>query len=166
MIVALMTLVAFVVLGWLALPDVPELDGERLFKVLLATLFRGEVEAAEGTVADWENKVLNWVPYHPAGRFPEEKVTRPSVHRLPGPSLEGEQALIESLAKLDSVESRLRRMYVDDPIGIEARLADPAELGDGYDPRVRLGPTLDGAIASGRWERRVEQWLLRDRELV
>lgn len=142
-------------IGWLQWPRPPALDGERWFKVALATLLRGRVEAAGGPIEDWERDVVRLVPYHPAGRIPERKISNPVAAALPGPALPGEQALIEALAKIDSPAHRLGFLYDEDPIGIDARLVDPAELGsdyafDGFGPDA----TWDTLAAWGAGDRR------------
>lgn len=123
---------------YLQVPRPPALDGERWFKVTLATLLRGQVQAADGDAADWEAAVTQFVPYHPAGRLPERKVSN-AVALKPTAALPGELALIEALDKLDGAEARWARLYGDE-ISLEARLADPAELGADYDPSGPVGP--------------------------
>ena len=39
--------------AWLTIPRPPDLDWERLFKVALATVIRGDVEAAGADVDEW-----------------------------------------------------------------------------------------------------------------
>lgn len=137
------------VLHW---PRPPALDGERWFKVALATLLRGEVEARGGTVDEWEAAVLRFVPYHPAGRLPERKVVNPAAARLPGALLEGERALLDALARRSTPSERWRLMYDEDPAGVDARLDDPADLGPAYDPAAAL-PGGDGWEALAAWGR-------------
>lgn len=140
--------VALAVLQW---PRPPALDGERWLKVSLATLLRGQVQAADGDVDAWEAAVRDFVPYHPAGRFPERKVSNPEAASLSEPALPGERALVEALAGVRGHEARWARLYDDDEAAIEARLGDPAELGAAYDPRTTLGPeaTWDALAAWG-----------------
>ena len=135
--------------GWLQWPSPPALDGERWFKVILATVLRGEVEDREGTFEEWEGRVLKFVPYHPLGRWPERKVTQPRA-TLPQARVEGEQALMDHLATLPDLPSRWSWMFDEDPRGREARLIDPVELGDAYDPAVVLQDPL-GWDALARW---------------
>lgn len=137
------------VAAWLQLPRNPELDGERWFKVVLATLLLGEVEAEEGSEALWTERVLRWVPYHPAGRLPERKVVQP-LFDPPGKRLPGEQALQEKLAALKTLEERWSWLYDQDEAGVHARLDDPFELGEAYDPARILGSKL-GWDALTRW---------------
>lgn len=135
------------VLHW---PRPPALDGERWFKVVLATLLRGAIEERGGTADEWEAEVLRFVPYHPAGRLPELKVTDPAKASLPGRRLEGEGALLEALARRHTVAERWRYLYDEDPMGIAARLDDPAELGADYDPATWL-PAGVGWDALAAW---------------
>jgi hypothetical protein len=126
--------------GWLMLPRAPRLDGERWFKVMLATVLLGEIEARGGKDAAWLEAVIRFVPYHPAGREPEGKVRGPATWRPPGAWLEGEQALMEALTAEPDAQARFKRMYDLDERGIEARTADPHDLGPEYDPGRLLGP--------------------------
>jgi len=123
-----------VAIGWLTWPRAPDLDGERLFKVVLATLLRGRIEAEDGDVEAWCAAVIAEVPYHPAGRFPEHKVTGLGLVGLPA-LIDGEAALIEKLGALPDLESRWRWLYDEDEVGLAARLDDPIELGPQYDPK-------------------------------
>src|SRR5690554_2298026 len=132
-IAAAAAITAFVA-GWVQWPRAPDLDGERWFKVALATLLRGEAEARGGTAEAWEAQVVRFVPYHPAGRLPERKVTNPVAARLPGAMQPGERALLEQLARRHTVQERWRWMYDEDPVSLDARLDDPVELGPAYDP--------------------------------
>jgi hypothetical protein len=125
---------------WYSLPNPPDLDGERWFKLILATLLRGQVERETGDAGDWEARVLRFVPYHPGGRLPEQKVSDPEHYRPPGLSVPGEVALVEALARIDDHEGRWKRMYDEDDAATEARIQDPAELGDAYDTARHLGP--------------------------
>ena len=166
--VAGMTFVGLLTLGWLAVPSNPDLDGERLFKAILVTLLRGEVEAAHGSVAEWEERVVRWVPYNPAGRFPESKLTAPSLHSLPGPALDGEQGLIEALSQCGSYDERLERMYDTDEAALEARLGDPDELGESYDPARTIAPAVswDAIAAWGGGDDAVQRWVQIDDDLT
>lgn len=125
---------------WLHRPVAPDLDAERWFKVMLATLLRGEIEAAGGDVGAWERAVVRFVPYHPAGRLPERKVAAPSLALLGPTVIPGERALIDALAALPDAPSRWARMYDTDEAALGARLDDPADLGPAYDPARWLGP--------------------------
>jgi hypothetical protein len=137
-------------LGWLELPRPPDLDGERWFKVTLATLLRGRLDRDGATPEQWEALVTAVVPYHPAGRLPERKISNPTAASLPGAALPGERALLDALAARSTPEERLTWLYDADPIAVEARTVDPSDLGPDYDYR-RLGPaaTWDALAA---WE--------------
>lgn len=137
------------VAGWLQLPRAPELDGERWFKLTLATLLLGEVEGREGTEAEWSERVLRFVPYHPAGRLPERKVVQP-LFDPPGKRLDGELALQEKLAGLPTLEERWAWMYDQDEAAVTARLDDPFELGEAYNPGMILGKD-HGWDALAKW---------------
>jgi hypothetical protein len=138
------------VAAWLHHPRTPELDAERWFKVWIATSLRGTVETAGGDADAWVAEVLRFVPYHPAGREPGRKVASPSTWRPADGWIDGEQALVEALARLPDVQARWRWLYDEDERGAEARLVDPQTLGPAYDPRTYLGS--DGswdAVAGG-----------------
>lgn len=116
-------------------PRYPELDGERWFKLTLATLLRGRVEAAGGDAAAWEDAVRRWVPYHPAGRLPERKITNPAAPTLPGAPLDGERELLDALLAESEPVERWAVLYDRD----EAVLGDPNDLGARYDLGRVLG---------------------------
>lgn len=126
-------------IAFLMRPRVPELDGERWFKVMLTALVTGRSDASELSDEDWVVAVLAAVPYHPAGRFPEKKVHRLGLAGLPA-ALPGERALIEKLASLETLEERWAWMYDQDELALGARMDDPAMLGKAYDPSTVLGP--------------------------
>ena len=132
--------------GWAlykTLPRPPRLDWERLFKTSLATLLRGEVEAAGGDLEAWQAAVHGAVLYHPAGRLPEHKLLHPKdPAAAPPPWVDGEEALVGALAALEEPLARLRRLYVEDDRVTDALFADPAELGAAFDPASRLAPGL------------------------
>lgn len=144
LLLALAALTVAVVAVFVVLPRKPDLDEERWLKTMLVTLLRGQVEAADGEVAQWEALVQRFVLWHPAGRLPELKLTRPATMDLPGGPVEGERALLEALAK-QPVESRWARLYEEDEEARELLLADPVDLGEAYDLRRILGP-------GGSWE--------------
>lgn len=125
------------VLHW---PRAPSLDAERWFKLMLATLLRGEVEQRGGSAADWAERVIAFVPYHPAGREPERKVGHPATAELPGAALAGERALLEALAKRPTHAARWAYLYDEDEAGLASRLDDPEDLGAAYEPATALGP--------------------------
>lgn len=136
-------------IGWLMWPRPPVLEGERLFKIALATLLRGRIEAAGGDGDAWADAVQRAVPYHPAGRVPERKVIFPAAD-LPGPSLDGERALCERLASLPDPASRWRWMYDEDEAGPAVLLEDPDAQGAAFDPARALGPGI-GWDALAAW---------------
>lgn len=148
--------------GWAHWPRPPALDGERWFKVSLATVLRGGVEAEGGSAESWEASVRRFVPFHPAGRWPERKVANPVAARLPRALIPGERALLDALARLRTADERWTWMYDQDEVGLAARLDDPVELGPAYDPAVRLGSgaSWDGLAAWGGGDPRFGALLL------
>jgi hypothetical protein len=138
--------------GWLQWPRPPVLDGERWFKVSLCTLLRGRIEAAGGDVEAWEREVVRLVPYHPAGRMPERKVSNPVAAQIPGLALPGEQALVEALARRPDAAARWAWLYDEDPAGLDARFDDPTALGAACDWTALFGPgaSWDSLAAWGR----------------
>jgi hypothetical protein len=138
--VAAVALAIAIIAGWLSLPRPPELDGERWFKVVLCTLLRGQAEADDAGEEGWVASVLRFVPYHPAGRLPEQKVLHPTAWCPPGALLDGELALLERLGEQDNVSERWRVLYEQDEAGLVARLDDPHQLGERYDPSTVFGP--------------------------
>ncbi|MCB9685845.1 MAG: hypothetical protein H6735_12460 [Alphaproteobacteria bacterium] len=125
-------------IAWLQVPRAPALDGERWFKTMLCTLARGEVERAGGDADRFEAVVRAEVPYHPAARLVERKISNPAAS-VPGVALEGEQALVERLSAISDPQERLRFLFEEDPAAIGARTSDPFELGPAYDPALHLG---------------------------
>ena len=125
--------------AWRTIPRPPRLDPERLFKVTLATVLRGEVEQEGGDLAAWEDR-LRAVPYHPAGRDAERRLADPKASPVPVPALPGERALLDRLAAEPDATARWDRMYRADPAALDALMSDPAELGPDYDPVGRFGP--------------------------
>ena len=123
----------------LSLRPAPPLDWEHLWKIILATVIRGEVEAAGGDQATWWDR-LSVVPYHPAGRDSPSKLIRASVDDLKTPALEGERALVERLAAIGSPADRWQSMYREDPHAQESLMQNPMELGQAYDPSAPLAP--------------------------
>lgn len=156
-IITMVELAAAALAGWAVwktLPRPPDRDWERLFKVSLSALSWGEAEAAGGTEAErtarWTADLERVVPYHPAGRDPETKLRAPALDTIATPALEGEQALVEALARQESPVARWRAMYVEDRRAMDALGEDPLLLGPAYDPGVVLGPDAS-------WER-VSAW--------
>lgn len=130
------------------MPHPPTLDGERLFKIAMATVLLADTEAAGGSGEDWERACRAWVPYHPAARFPERKLREPSRVSIEGEALPGEVALLEKLAQRTSVAERLQWLYCEDEVGLEARMADPVELGEAWDLSHWVSPHLSWEVAS------------------
>jgi len=149
--------------GWYSWPRPPDLDGERWFKTILATLLRGRIEAEDGEADEWFRAVVRFVPYHPGGRLPELKVSMPGQMQLPGPALPHERALLERLAKLPDAAARWAWMYDEDEAGLAARLEDPVELGPDYAPDARVGPGQgwDALAATGSGQPEFTDALLR-----
>lgn len=119
--------------AWSHVARPPDLDGERWFKMLLASLQRGRSERQGHDAEAWAEQVVLTVPYHPAGRSPEAKVGSPETWRSAFPLMEGEEALVEQLAGLATIEERWHHLYVASEEAMSARLSDPAELGPHYD---------------------------------
>ena len=124
---------------WLTLPRPPALDWELYFKLIVATRMRGDIEAAGGSPDAWVDACRGRVWYHPGGRELERKIAEPGAYDPPVPALEGERALLESLAKLDSSGARLRQVLGGDRFD-EALFSDPSALGSDYDLQAALGP--------------------------
>ena len=149
----------------LSMPKPPSLDWERLFKVSLATRLRGELEAADKGRNDWMVLLEELVPYHPAGRNPEEKIHTPDASTLPTPALPGERALTEALATLPDRQARWERMYVNNDQTRDALMSDPDELGSDYSIRNFFGSEADWAgIAT--WSEGVRSGLSRKLEHI
>ena len=129
----------------------PQLDGERWLKTTWVTLLRGAVEAEGGDADAWEARAAA-VPYHPAGRFPEQKVRHPGV--APPTLLEGEQGLLERLRAVPEPVDRWAVLYDDDEDARALLLDDPYELGAAYAPSgpARPDTTWDDVAAWGAGE--------------
>ena len=125
--------------AWLSLKPAPPLDWERLWKVALATVIRGEVEVADGGPDQWWER-LSVVPYHPAGRDAYAKLLSPQLEDIAVPALEGERQLVSRLMKVDTVSERADIMYREAEAASLALMGDPAELGPAYDPESALAP--------------------------
>lgn len=124
--------------GWLSLPSAPELEGERWFKLVLATLLRGVVEAEEGDIDAWEARVCAAVPYHPAFPQLDRAIVLPEAIVRSG-SHESERESLEALSALSSPAERLDYLLNRDHTARVARLSDPQALGSAYDPARLLG---------------------------
>jgi hypothetical protein len=131
-------LVVAAITGREFVPSAITLDAERWFKLMFATLLRGAAEAAGRDAAAWEAEVVRFVPYNPLGREPERKVARGALPD--GQALPGERLLADTIAAMPPGKPRWERLYDTDEPALEARLADPTELGADYDPATRLGP--------------------------
>ena len=126
--------------GWLHRPREPELDAERWFKTALATRLLERVEADGGTADDWAAAVQRWVPWHPAARLLGRKLMKPATF-LPvdGLWLEGEAELVADLGTAPTPDARWRRLFETDELVRAALLADPVQLGPGYDLQGTVG---------------------------
>ena len=134
--------------AWLSMRPSTPLEWERLWKVTLATVIRGDVEASGQDQDEWWSR-LSVVPYHPAGRRVYSKLFDPKVEAIPVPALEGERALVDRLSTLDDSQARFEYMYRASEAAQEALMSDPAELGPAYDPSAPLAPGVDWqAVAS------------------
>ncbi len=140
--VELFVLLLAIVAAWLSVRPPPSLEWERLWKVTLATVIRGDVEANGGNGDDWWDR-LAAVPFHPAGRDAVAKLCRPSLDDVAVPALEGERALMERLTQSATIAERWETMFRDDPLAMESLTSDPAQLGPAYDPSVPLAPNLN-----------------------
>ena len=86
---------------------------------------------------------MSAVPFHPAGRDVYGKLFRPDPDSISNPALEGERALVEALASLDSPDARYQRMFRESEVAEVALLSNPNELGYEYDPSAPLAPGVD-----------------------
>ena len=148
-----------IIAAWLSLRPSPSLDWERLWKVVLATVIRGDVESSGGDAEAWWARLAS-VPYHPAGRDALAKLIHPSLDEIVVPALEGERALVERLLAKETPAERWEEMYRNDPMAEEALLSDPTELGAAYDPSVPLAPNI-GWEEVARWTSDVQSSIAR-----
>lgn len=138
--------VALGLAGWAALKSVPrqpDRDLQRLFKIVLSTVIRGQVEESKGGAEEWESRVLGAVLYNPAAREPEALLVAPDPDVIPTPALEGERALVERLAALADPAERVRLLFHEDHRVLDSLFGDPAALGAAYDPSAVLAPDVD-----------------------
>ena len=147
-IVEIVALVLALIAAGLSLRSAPPLDWERLFKVALATVIRGDVEASGGSQEQWWANLEGVVPYHPAGRTPEDKLQSPNLESVAVPALEGERALVAALEKQSSPVERWAVMY-EGEASQDALLSDPMDLGQAYDPSTVLAPNLGWDAIAG-----------------
>lgn len=147
------------VAAWLSVKPATPMEWERLWKVILATVIRGEIQASGKDQDEWWNR-LSAVPFHPAGRDVYDKLFRPDPESISIPALEGERALVEALASLDSPEARYACMFRESEIAEAALMSNPIELGKAYDPSLPLAPGVDWeAIAA--WDVTVQSAIAR-----
>lgn len=132
-----------IVAAWMSVRPAPPLDWERLWKVSLATVIRGQVEAAQGDQDAWWEQLKLQVPYNPVGRLGDAKLHSPKLTDIPVPALEGEQSLVERLVRLETPAERWVEMFHNDEAAVEALLSNPAELGHAYDPGSVMAPGID-----------------------
>jgi len=140
--VEIFVLLLAIVAAWMSLRPSPPLDWERLWKMILATVIRGEVEAGGGDVQAWWDRLIA-VPYHPAGRHALGKLAHPALDDIVVPALEGERALVERLVAKQTVSERWEEMYRNDPLAEESLTSDPGDLGASYDPSTPLAPNIE-----------------------
>ena len=152
--VEIFVLLLAIVAAWMSLRPSPPLDWERLWKMILATIIRGEVEAGGGDIHAWWDRLVA-VPYHPAGRHALGKLSHPALDDIVVPALEGERALVERLVERQTVSERWEEMYRKDPLAEESLTSDPAELGPAYDPSTPLAPNI-GWEDIARWTSAVQ----------
>lgn len=145
--------------AWKTLPRPPALDWERLFKVSLATVLRGEVERARGEVEDWE-ALLDGVLFHPHARDVDRRLRDPASSPIPTPPRDGERATVDRLAALPTPEARFAHLFAEDPRGRASLLDDPALLGAAYDPTARFGPQATWDSVAD-WSESLQAGLLR-----
>jgi hypothetical protein len=148
--VELAVFLGLLVAAWLSVQKPPALDYERLWKTILATVIRGEVEAGGGRHEQWWERLLT-VPYHPAGRSVYAKLHRPHLKDIAVPALDGERILVDALIEQDGPLARAELMFRTLPAASEALMVDPAELGPAYDPASVLAPGV-GWEAVALWE--------------
>ncbi len=158
---------------WLSIPRAPGLDWQRLFKVAISVGIWAELESevAAGGHCDgapveqrWRSALQTVIPFHPAGRDWRTKLEDPTGVALPVPALPGEQALVEALAGLSTVEERWSRLFGASAHAVDSTVAealgDPRELGAVYDPTRLLGPEADWEGVSA-WSDATRAGLLR-----
>jgi hypothetical protein len=125
----------------LSVRPAPSLDWEQLWKLILATVIRGDVEAGGGDQSIWWDR-LSVVPYHPVGRDAGSKLVTASIDEVAVPALEGERALVERLAALQTPAERWESMYRSDAHAQESLMQNPMDLGAAYDPSAALAPGM------------------------
>lgn len=134
-------------------PRPPALDAGRLWAVCRSALTWGQHEHDQDPVAAWTDQVKATLLYHPTARLGWAKLANPEAIELPVPSLPGERALVDELAKLEPGRPRFDRLFADDA-AFSALLDDPRALGDEYEPGRWLGHGCDWE-ALARWDESV-----------
>lgn len=132
---------------WWTLPRPIALDWERLFKLTLVTLVRGEVERGGGDADAWLASGRARVWYHPAGRDAVARLTLPQPPLPQVPARPGEHALVDSLRACADPASRLAAL-VSGPQD-EVLYEDPAAWGPGWDLAAALGQGADWEAVAG-----------------
>lgn len=159
LIAEVVALALAIIAAALSMRGAPPLDWERLFKVTLATVIRGDVEASGGGAEQWWERLRGVVPYHPAARDPQAKLKAPSLEAVAVPALEGERALVAALEKQDSPAARWAVMY-EGEASQDALMGDPDDLGPAYDPSAVLAPDAGWPAVAG-WSDAVQSALAR-----
>ena len=157
--VELSVCIALLLAAWLTLQPPLSADWERLWKTILATVIRGDVERRGGGQDAWWAALVG-VPYHPAGRQVYDKLHRPRLTEIAVPAIEGERALVEALVALETSAARARWMFREAEPAQAALMGDPEELGVAYDPAVSLGPSVRWAHIAA-WEADVQAAIAR-----
>lgn len=138
--VALVALGVALVALRLSVPKALERQWQRLFKVGLAVLIAGELEEQQPDAAEadlrqeWERRVIGVVHWNPLARALDLKLRDPTVQALPSPILPGEQALVQTLARLPGPVERFEHLMMRDERALNELLGDPDELGGDHDP--------------------------------
>ena len=158
---ALATLVLAIVTVVLHVPRTPDLEAKRWFDVILATLLRGEVEAAGGGADAWESRVLDWMPRGRGDRTPLLDPHRLGKEYDPASQLGrelgwdalaawggGDARFGEVLARRFPARWLLVRGAASDPVlsALEAQLGDRAIVGSAIEQAslVALARSVSG----------------------
>ena len=118
-------------------------DAERWLKTVLATLLRDDASRRTPPKIGRRAWCEGAVPS--AGRFQR---ANPETWVPTGAFVEGEQ-LLERLRAVPDQPARWRSLYLEDEMGLSARLNDPAELGEAYAFDAMLGG-VDGWTSLAR----------------
>ena len=157
--VELLVLALALAATWLSVRSSPELDWERLWKMVLATCIRGQVEQSGGDQEVWWGR-LDAVPFHPAGRMAYDKCFRPSLEAIPVPAVPGEQALVEALVSLDDPQARADFMFRQSEAAKDALMSDPDLLGSAYAPFRAIPPDVSWEDIAA-WDAEVQRAIAR-----